>query len=450
MASLTARVPRAPRRSFHHAFAPALALAAALSTSGASAAEEMPALTLAPGPGNGFAAQVASSSPLVLSAYRQLLGNARSLRDPRIRAETLDLIGNERVCVRSRSHLTTTEKQRILAELVAAKLVDPAAEASFPGGLLAGVFPALRDDASDCPHLPQPVFAAPGSYWGGHHSEPGGLMVHEALNDASDLALRANYERVYGSPRADGLPVVGMAAASGPRQGDLPIERDLIVAVPLWHDWAKTYVFQWTDKGSEFPELNFGGTGQLDDYGAAGNSKTGAHHILGLAEAMARHMPADFVLMQASAHSAPTAGNEYKVVNWLRAAAILARIDPVAQGYLVEVNGRYRLAPARAVASSDFKPGMAHTNMLVEYLLHNLSDADFSFTAPALDDVVELLASQAARYGYDPADEARYNWKFRNPVLSTLSAERLYILYSNEGLSALVRELDRLRKEGRI
>jgi hypothetical protein len=88
--------------------------------------------------------------------------------------------------------------------------------------------------------------------------------------------------------------------------------------------------------------------------------------------------------------------------------------------------------------------------MLVEYLLHNLSDADFSFTAPALDDVVELLASQAARYGYDPADEARYNWKFRNPVLSTLSAERLYILYSNEGLSALVRELDRLRKEGRI
>jgi len=41
---------------------------------------------------------------------------------------------------------------------------------------------------------------------------------------------------------------------------------------------------------------------------------------------MKRGLPADFVMTQASAHSVPTSGKEYKVVNWLRAAAIIARL----------------------------------------------------------------------------------------------------------------------------
>ena len=53
---------------------------------------------------------------------------------------------------------------------------------------------------------------------------------------------------------------------------------------------------------------------------------------------MKRGLPADFVITQASAHSAPTLGDEFMVVNWLRAAAILARIDPVAAGYLRRSN----------------------------------------------------------------------------------------------------------------
>ncbi len=49
---------------------------------------------------------------------------------------------------------------------------------------------------------------------------------------------------------------------------------------------------------------------------------------------MARGLSPFLVITQASAHAAPTLGNEYKVVNWLRAGAIVARIDPIAKGYL--------------------------------------------------------------------------------------------------------------------
>ena len=49
---------------------------------------------------------------------------------------------------------------------------------------------------------------------------------------------------------------------------------------------------------------------------------------------MKRGLPPELVITMASAHSAPTSGNQFKVVNWLRAGAILAQIDAFAQGYL--------------------------------------------------------------------------------------------------------------------
>jgi len=42
--------------------------------------------------------------------------------------------------------------------------------------------------------------------------------------------------------------------------------------------------FQWNAVGSEFTELNFGGTGTNDNNGAPGDSRTGGHHIMGVAE----------------------------------------------------------------------------------------------------------------------------------------------------------------------
>jgi len=89
-------------------------------------------------------------------------------------------------------------------------------------------------------------------------------------------------------------------------------------------------------------------------------------------------------------------------------------------------------------------------NILVEYELHNLSDADFVFSAPAVGQAQLLLAALATRFGYDPDQRAAYNTKYRNPVLSYLSAERLQIIYANVGLDAVAAEIARLKGMGII
>src|SRR5437899_12862538 len=122
---------------------------------------------------------------------------------------------------------------------------------------------------------------------------------------------------LLGFPTIEGENQGRFAEPEGNGKADIFIDEDLIVGAPLWHDWAKPMVFQWNSDGSEFLELNFGGNGQTDNFGATGNSKTGAHHMLSAAEAMKRGLPADLVIAQVSAHSHTIPDNEYKVVNWL-------------------------------------------------------------------------------------------------------------------------------------
>ena len=88
--------------------------------------------------------------------------------------------------------------------------------------------------------------------------------------------------------------------------------------------------------------------------------------------------------------------------------------------------------------------------MTVEDAIHNLSDADFVFSVPAVTEAQVVLQALAPRYGYDPADAARYTTRFRNPALSFLSAERVLILYTTRGLDAVQAELDILRDRGVI
>ena len=73
------------------------------------------------------------------------------------------------------------------------------------------------------------------------------------------------------------------------------------------------------------------------------------------------------------------------------------------------------------------------TNIIIEEEIHNLSDADFVFSIPAITESQVILASLAAHYGYDPANTTVYNTKFRNPVLSFLSGERILVLYTTKG-----------------
>ena len=407
-----------------------------------------------PGAGNANAVALSQKSPEVQSAYQFLISQAHKLKDKNLRTQTLDAISNPQTCVAHRAGVDANKKNAILQQLTAAGLVDPNDDATFPGGLLAGIFPPILNEGSNCPTLPQTFFSAPGSVYGGHHSYPGGLPVHESNNDISDVNLAAQYATVYGNSLNE-LPVVNSKVPSKATQQSVGffIDADIIIGAPIWHDWAKSIVFQWNADGSEFPELNFGGNGVTDNFGGtAGNSKTGGHHIMSIAEAMKRGFSPAFVIAQACAHSAPTSGNEYKVVNWIRAAAIMAQIDPIAAGYLsTDAQGNLRLPPLRKLGDFDILAASpSQTNLLTEYTLHNLSDADFTYSGSAVTEVELALKQLASQYGYNPSDVSRYNNSFRNPALSFLTAERLHIIYGNSGLAGVKAQLDKLRSLGVI
>ncbi len=407
-----------------------------------------------PGAGNQDAVTLSSKSPLVQSAYRFLIRQAEKIADAKLRKETLDAISNPDTCIQHRAGLTDSDKTKLLQQLIAAGLVNVSDGNSFPGGLKAGVFPPVLDEGGSCPHLPQKFFSAPGSVFHGHHSYPGGLPIHESNNDTANVNLAREYRAIYGHA-TDNFATVSSNPFdddSSSKASAVFISQDIIVAAPIWHDWAKALVFQWNSDGSEFQELNFGGTGTNDNDGTPGDSRTGGHHIMSVAESMKRGLEPAFVITQACAHSAPTSGNEFKVVNWLRAAAILAQVDPVAKGYLaIDIHGNFRLPALRQLGSIDLlKASPSQTNVLAEYTLHNLSDADFTYSGPAVSAVEIVLQQLAPEFGFDPSKTANYNNKFRNPVLSFSSAERLLIIFSERGIGGVREQLLHLRREGVI
>jgi hypothetical protein len=389
-----------------------------------------------PGAGNALADQTAAASPRVREAHAFLVQQARNIKHKALREATLDLLQNRSFCVTSRVGVDAAAKAALIAALNTAGLIDLAAP--FASGLTAGVFPPVLDAGTACPRMPMAFDTAPGSSFTSHHGYPGGLPIHEANNLRAALGLADGYRHNY---RA-----VGAADAHEDHGDEDPnwmaspffIDQDIVIAAPIWHDWAKTIVFQWTSEGQEFSELSFGGT-------PANGSATGGHHIISIAESIKRGLPAAFVIAQASAHSNPTLGNEFKVVNWIRAAAILAQVDPVAAGYLVQSGGGLRLPPLRKLADGFDLIAAGQTNLLAEYTLHNLSDGDFTFSIPAAGDASALIAALANRYGYTPSDTANYNTKYRNVVFAHISQERLLIVFGNGGLAAVRAELDALQ-----
>src|SRR5215475_6858761 len=86
------------------------------------------------------------------------------------------------------------------------------------------------------------------------------LLVVGFMDGQSDINFADLYRGSYGSNGAHDLPVV----KGEKKQSNVFIDQDLILAAPMWHDWANTMVFQWNADGSEFTELNFGGTGAND------------------------------------------------------------------------------------------------------------------------------------------------------------------------------------------
>jgi hypothetical protein len=181
------------RNSLAVAASAALSALLSIATSGAAESAE----NAAPGAGNALAIEISGKSALVHSAKAFIDQRIREIQNAQLRTATEDAVDNPATCVRHRVGVDAATKAAIIERLKSAGLVDPEDDSRFPGGLLAGIFPPLNADGSDCPQLPQVFTSAPGSVFGGHHSYPGGLAIHEAFNLSSAISLAANYPHLW-------------------------------------------------------------------------------------------------------------------------------------------------------------------------------------------------------------------------------------------------------------
>jgi hypothetical protein len=228
----------------------------------------------------------------------------------------------------------------------AAAINDPALRAAVEAQMLA---PGLPPEAWAYAHLaearrlldeprlelPQArkgdFLAAPGGPCDdGHHGYPGGLAVHSLANLMNARSLAANYKHVYG----------------------LDLHQDQLTVAAIWHDSLKAATLPFRADGSCGPEPKIAGTG--------------AHHVLGLAAGILRHLPAELLYVIAAAHSP----DPKLICAWLEAASILA-------------NGEKMTCPQRQT---------------VEAFVNHLADADYLLTGLAWTRYVAGAPKGWARY----------------------------------------------------
>jgi hypothetical protein len=318
------------------------------------------------------AAAIAAASPAVTQSLKTIETTIAALPDT-MRAPTQDGLLVTDTCIAYRRNESAESRRAVVDELVRQGLVSDAAATTRS---LYG-YPVKTDGT--CVHTAAPFLATPGSEEDSHHSWPGGLADHIAFNLHAAHDMVARWRAVTGNPNA--------------------FDNGTLDAAVLWHDWAKRLVLHWSDKGVVSYESTIGGTS--------------SHHVIGLAEAMARGLPADEVLVQVCAHQAPSNDHDAKVTGWIRAAAIIARVDPVARGYLKSVDGGYALT---------IRP---------ECRIHNLSDGSWVYAVPAAQHAKAIITRLAPQLGHK--DDRR----FLEHALSYYGAERFDLLSDAEALKLL-------------
>jgi hypothetical protein len=341
----------------------------------AAAAEPKYALPMPVGsltPANAHAMRLAQRSPYVRALYPKVEALARSISADDLRTSVLTFMHNP--APNFAANAPTPEKRLAIRDALAA--------AGFvkPDTPVVGIFPPGTEPNS--PTVLQPFWSTPGSVDGSHHAYPGGLATHEYFNAAMAETFAQNYDAHYFGGRPN-------------------VDRDTVVGAALYHDIMKTAVFQWRDDGSLLDELTIAGTG--------------AHHILSGAEAIVHGRTPRFVTTLLSAHAAPSLGDEKQVVDWCRAAAIVADVDPVKYGLLKPDGGGFQLAELP----------------LVEAFISNLSDHDYVLSVHAMHVVSDRLKERYAQW----QPPTTFNW-YRAAVLSQTTAISLYDALTRDGAGA--------------
>jgi hypothetical protein len=342
--------------------------------------------------GNQQAMELARTSRIVMQAKDAALALASSLANELIRQKTLDVLQAPAPTYQLRSP-TPSDKQALRQDLLAAGLIPDATT-------IDGIFPPVPD-----PHEPpQPFWSAPGSGYDGHHAFPGGLAIHEWVN----ATLARGYGEIY-------------EAAYGLTSATQALDPSITLAAPLWHDIQKVVVFQWNEDGRPLAEQVIAGTG--------------AHHPLSGAEAIVRGMSPDFVIALLSAHDPPVAAKPSTpsttvkpLINYLRAAAMIARVDPIDSGLLVR--------------TGDNGWALAQGPPRMEGYINHLADHDYVLSGDSATVLDATLRQLAPRYGIDPdRDMTRFNW-FRNATFSHVPDMRLYGALATGGLDAVKAMID--------
>lgn len=328
--------------------------------------------------GNAHAARLAQRSPYVRTLYANVESLAHTISDGALRDAVLGML--------RKPAPDFAVKQRTPEQRLAVR--DALAAAGFvkPDDPVSGIFPPGTEPGS--PTVLQPFWAAPGSGEGSHHAYPGGLATHEYFNASISDAFGKTYDAHY----FGGRPTV---------------DRDTVIASALYHDIMKTCVFQWKDDGSLLTEATVAGTG--------------AHHILSGATAIVHGRTPRFVTTLLSAHEAPSLGNEKQVVNWARAAAIVAGVDPVAYGLVKPDGSGWKLA-------ADPVP--------LEAFVSNLSDHDFVLSVHAAGVIDAQLKQRYAQW----QPPTTFDW-YHAAVLSQTTCIALYGTLSSRGPTAFAAEL---------
>lgn len=315
---------------------------------------------------------MAKNSEVVQSAYDTIVKSVKKIRNPSLRSTILNIVQNPAPTI------ARGDEAAIMASLKKAGLLNVNAK---------NVFPRIGDKTRS----PQPFWSAPGSGYGSHHAYPGGLATHTALNVVSAEALYENYRHI----------------------NNLELDWDDAVGGEILHDLHKPWVFQWEKDHSCRVEQQLAGTGE--------------HHVLSIAESIKRGLPSSFVVAQACAHDHPSSKQgEALVVGWLKAASIIAGVDPVLHGLIAE-DGKTLPLPRR----------------MEGYVVH-LADHDWVISSSACQWSVQAL-KELAQEQYGITEAAKFN-AFRNYVLANLTAMRLYGILSAQGRKAFAADVARVIK----
>jgi hypothetical protein len=338
---------------------------------------------------------MARASRLVMGTYNELLQTASSLEDPHYRELMTECIVRPKVTFLE-MYKTEADRKRLFEEMVRLGFFNRSDSPDYvwPEGHLS----------------PQTYLTAPSSHNDFYNAHPGGLAVTVAYNIRMADAYTQNYRQMYG----------------------IPANRDLPVASLLVHEYPKVWLYQWQKDGSwlEEPRTVYDDTWH-------------AHCIYVTAELMYRRYDSRIVMAMAAAHqlSALEASMDdrkvvahwrglERVAHFIKAASVMAQVDPVDYGLLERRNGETVLAPQPA-----------------EQWITHLADMNWPYAMGAAHlhtwPVLKTIAADDLGVARKDLEGRPFN-QIKNYVWSQLGQIGLYEILVREGFDAARKTVLRL------